>query len=631
MVAYPILKEPKIRIPGIILLSFFIFTVGILILGRVYYRSQLTRIKKEAEESLTAISLLKVRQITQWHSERLGNAEQIGNNNPLVKSIKGCIGFKSQQENEADVKQWMNSMASNYDYNSVSIYDTLQMTRLVLTQSDSILPEITKIAFGEALKDMKARMTDLYMNRSSGKPTIDLIVPLGLKNKNQLSPIGVIVLGIDPEKILFPLIQSWPTPSKSAETLLIRKEGDSVLYLNDLRHIKNTSLNLMLPISDVNLPAAKAVYGYVGVVEGVDYRKIPVVAYLSAIPGLNWFMVSKIDKEEIQTPLKKFLVISVVVIILLILIVLSVLLFWIRTQKLKEIKNLYQSELDRKQLDETLIISEARYRRLFEAARDGILILEAETGLIVDVNPFLIEMLGVTREQFLKKSIWEIGFFKDITANKEKFLELQQKEYVRYEDLPLETSDGRKFHVDFVSNVYQVSGYKVIQCNIRDITKRKEMEDALAEFNNQFRKLSSNAPGMIFQFTRRLNGTYCVPIASEGIKNIYGLSPGDVIDDFSPIAEVILPEDLERVVRDIEYSAEHLTLFNCDFRAQIPGEPVKWLNTKSTPEKLNDGIITWYGYISDITDRKEAEELLQKSEEKFRTLFESIGDAVMIS
>ena len=104
-------------------------------------------------------------------------------------------------------------------------------------------------------------------------------------------------------------------------------------------------------------------------------------------------------------------------------------------------------------LIEELLTSETRYRRLFESAKDGILILDAETGKIVDVNPFLIDLLGYTKQNFIEKSIWEIGAFQDIYDNKEKFLELQQKKYVRYDDLPLVTSDGREIHVEFVSNV----------------------------------------------------------------------------------------------------------------------------------------------------------------------------------
>src|ERR1035437_4651705 len=90
----------------------------------------------------------------------------------------------------------------------------------------------------------------------------------------------------------------------------------------------------------------------------------------------------------------------------------------------------------RQRTEESLIASETRYRRLFESAKDGILILDAETGKIMDVNPFLIGLLGYSKEEFIEKEIWEIGFFKDIVANYDKFIELQQKEYVRYDDLP---------------------------------------------------------------------------------------------------------------------------------------------------------------------------------------------------
>jgi two-component system CheB/CheR fusion protein len=122
-----------------------------------------------------------------------------------------------------------------------------------------------------------------------------------------------------------------------------------------------------------------------------------------------------------------------------------------------------------KKAETAQFISESRYRNLFESAKDGILILDAETGKIVDVNPFLVELLGYSKEQFIEKSIWQIGFLKDIVANKDKFLELQQKEIVRHENLPLETAHGRKINVEFVSNVYLVAHIKVIQCFIREV------------------------------------------------------------------------------------------------------------------------------------------------------------------
>lgn len=123
--------------------------------------------------------------------------------------------------------------------------------------------------------------------------------------------------------------------------------------------------------------------------------------------------------------------------------------------------------------------SEIRYRRLFESAQDGILILNAKTGSISDVNPFLINMLGYSREEFVKKKLWEVGAFKDVEASRNSFLALQKDEFIRYENLPLKTKGGRLVQVEFVSNVYLVGDEKVIQCNIRDIGDRKLAEAAM--------------------------------------------------------------------------------------------------------------------------------------------------------
>ncbi|GEM_PF-1887002 len=134
--------------------------------------------------------------------------------------------------------------------------------------------------------------------------------------------------------------------------------------------------------------------------------------------------------------------------------------------------------------------SEIRYRRLFEAAQDGILILNAKTGMINDVNPYLIYMLGYSREEFIKKKLWEVGAFKDIKASKDAFLELQKNAYIRYKDLPLRTKDGKLIQVEFVSNVYKAGSEHVIQCNIRDITERKQAQDALLKKDALLREQS---------------------------------------------------------------------------------------------------------------------------------------------
>ena len=147
-------------------------------------------------------------------------------------------------------------------------------------------------------------------------------------------------------------------------------------------------------------------------------------------------------------------------------------------------------------VEKALHVSETRYRRLFETSQDGILILDADTGLVIDVNPFLTALLGYSKEDFLGKKLWELGTFKDIEAAKLAYLELQNKGYVRYEDLPLKTGDGRDAAVEFISNVYLVGNTKIAQCNIRDISAR---ERATAEIQKLDREIDQRVRERISQ------------------------------------------------------------------------------------------------------------------------------------
>src|ERR1043166_1848442 len=129
-------------------------------------------------------------------------------------------------------------------------------------------------------------------------------------------------------------------------------------------------------------------------------------------------------------------------------------------------------------LELALEVSELRYRRLFETAQDGILILNADSGKIIDVNPFLLDLLDYPFESIIGLQLWEIGLFEDIAANQAAFEKLQTEEYIRYENHPLRTKAGKQIQVEFVSNVYFVGSAKVIQCNIRDISVRAEFQAA---------------------------------------------------------------------------------------------------------------------------------------------------------
>ena len=151
--------------------------------------------------------------------------------------------------------------------------------------------------------------------------------------------------------------------------------------------------------------------------------------------------------------------------------------------------------------------SEIRYRRLFEAARDGILILDPETRKITDANPFMSELLGYPQEELLGKELWEIGLLKDEEASQEAFRELREKHYIRYEDLPLQNKAGQRHEVEFVSNLYKEDAQDVIQCNIRDITERKGAELALCHAKVQLINQAAELERVVVQRTATLRQT----------------------------------------------------------------------------------------------------------------------------
>jgi PAS domain S-box-containing protein len=162
-------------------------------------------------------------------------------------------------------------------------------------------------------------------------------------------------------------------------------------------------------------------------------------------------------------------------------------------------------------IEDALKFSERNYRRLFETAQDGILIIDADTGRITDVNPFLVDLLGYARKDFIDKKLWSFGPFNDIRASKAAFQDLMSSGYIRYEHLPLETKDGRCVEVEVISNAYQVGRNRTIQCNIRDISQRKESERSHIRIESQLKQaqkmaaVAALAGGMAHQFNNALS------------------------------------------------------------------------------------------------------------------------------
>ena len=213
--------------------------------------------------------------------------------------------------------------------------------------------------------------------------------------------------------------------------------------------------------------------------------------------------------------------------------------------------------VERKQAIAAMEASEARYRRLFETARDGVLILDVSTGQIDDVNPYLIEMLGFSKEALLGKKLWEIGVFSDTTLSKLAFEELQAHGYVRYDDLPLQTIDRQLKSVEFISNVYTVHGLKVAQCNIRDITQRKFAEAKIHELNAELEQRVQDRTAQLEALNQDLEA-FSASVSHDlraPVRRILGFA--DLLRDTSSDQNATESLDL---IRSIRISAERMTL-----------------------------------------------------------------------
>ena len=202
---------------------------------------------------------------------------------------------------------------------------------------------------------------------------------------------------------------------------------------------------------------------------------------------------------------------------------------------------------ERKRIEDALKASEIRYRRLFETAKDGILLLDAETGRITDANPFLQDLLGYSHAELLGKRLWEIGPFRDIAASRAAFRKLQRKEYIRYDNLPLETKGHRHRHVEFVSNVYLVNGTRVIQCNIRDITARHQAEEALAKASQELEKRVDERTAELLAANKLMKRM--LDEGRRAAENI--MKSRELLRNFSGRLQSLLEEERTRIAREI--------------------------------------------------------------------------------
>jgi PAS domain S-box-containing protein len=261
----------------------------------------------------------------------------------------------------------------------------------------------------------------------------------------------------------------------------------------------------------------------------------------------------------------------------------------------------------RQRAEEALRLSERRYRRLFETAKDGILILDATTGQIMDVNPFLLQLLGYSREELVGKRLWEISPFKDVAENYEAFKELQAKAYMRYEHLPLEAKGGRRVAVEFVSNSYQDNGDRIIQCNVRDISERKRAEEVLRASEQYFRTLIEKALDPVAIVGA--DGTY--RYANPSHLQLSGLTSDELMGRNG--FDFVHPDDLPELSRRLaEAMQDPSTTATMAFRFRY--KDGSWHAVEAVIRNLLDdpAVAGFLVNARDITERMRAEEEIRR-------------------
>lgn len=456
------LEQP--RFPVRLAAIFVILSLGIAVSGYLYYEEQRGTIERQRNEDLGAIADLKVSQIEGWRRERIADAEFLHENLAVLQALGGVLASSSPHQ-DRDVIGWMDTYKKRFGYTNLLLLDASGRLRLsALPEPGRMESENTTLA-ALAMKTGTAILSDLHRN-AANTIHLDLCVPISWPEK--AAPLGALLIQIDPFQSLYPLVESWPTPSRTAETLLVRRVGNEVQYLNELRHRKGTALSFRLPIERTVLPVV--VPGPHAIGESNDYRGVPVVAATRLVSGSSWILVAKMDREEIYRSLRqRALSTALLGFFLLIAAATSVLLLW-REQQVR----FYRRQQAATNEQRALL---ARLDYLSRYANDIILLAEPN-GQILDANERAIVSYGYTRDELLELTMTELSC---PTARPE--FERQWTSIMEQGDAFFETSQQCKdlstFPVECSGALVSFDGNMSCQMIIRDISERKAAEQQL--------------------------------------------------------------------------------------------------------------------------------------------------------
>jgi len=548
-----------------------------------------------------------------WRAERLAVSRSL-QFNPLV--VPALLKSLNSGSDRGAIKTWLEQLLEAYHFTAASLWDKDYHRRAWLPAGDPG-HEWEGELIAQAMRTRTPFLADLHRDDPSGAPYMTLVVPL--QSSSSFDPVATLLLKIDPDRFLYPVIRVWPTPSGSAETVLVRREGNEGVYLNELRHRKQTALSLRFPLSRAGLAAAMAIRGFEGVVDGVDYRGVPVLAAMKHVPDSPWFLVAKVDTREIFAPLRQEVVLIVTSFALLAAaLVVGIMFVWSRQEALSTRQRL-EAEMERRAML-------GHFDYLSRYANDIILLPDA-TGRIMEANDRAVESYGYSADELRQMNVADLNVPEEAAALAQTWLKVKEK---GAEGLVFEAEqvrkDGSRFAVEISARSFVVDGRELRQSIVRDITERKRAVEALRESNEYLESLfnSANAPIVVWdpefrikrfnQAFEDLTGKRAASVLGEDIGILF--PPGERESSMELIRRTLGGERLDAVEIPIA-------------RADGSVRTVLW-NSAAMLAADGQTAVAAIAQGLDITERKRAVEALREANEYLENLFNHANAPIIV-
>jgi PAS domain S-box-containing protein len=464
----PLPKKNK-NILFTVLMIFFSASALIIILGYFIYQNQKKDIDNAASQQLTAIAELKVWEINNWRNERIGDANVIYKNDVFASDVMQYFNNPSSREARKNILSLLSATQKSYQYKNIFLLDKNKKVQLALKKYDSYDGHSHSNDINEAVEKNDIIISDLYRDNKTGAVHLSVVIPIMIIQKFSTKHVGTVMIIIDPHMRLYQAIKLWPVPSETGEALLVHRDGNDVVYLNELRHIKNIPLMMKYPLTASSLPAVKAALGWKGVVYGTDYRKKSVIAAIKAVPDTSWFLVGKVDTDEIHAPLRSRFWVTVFFIILNILVLGVIVAYIWRYQQAKYYREQYELEDKRAFL---------YARSLIEASLDPLVTISPE-GKIMDVNESTESITGRSRKELIGSNF--SNYFTEPEKADEVYKLVFEKGVVRDYPLSLRNVSGKVTEVLYNASLYKNEAGEVqgVFAAARDITELRRIEKEL--------------------------------------------------------------------------------------------------------------------------------------------------------